>query len=170
MRRWLKPLRRFHPYCTLFEALDVERSWVVSTVSCGQGFSHPLKHIIVLGAIEADWRDLVNAASRPGFQLALDLTEKTKEIWTDEEVLEVLKSSLTLTEAAAKLRCDVTTMSVRAQQVGFEAKRKPKKVTAAVRTQVLDLVRHGQKSSQIAESLNLSVTTVNRIRRGANLS
>lgn len=166
VRRWLRPLRKLAPYDGLYRALDVERCWVVSTVMCGGGFSHPLKHAVVLGALESNWNDLVNAAYRPGFQLEFDLQQKV-HTWNEPEVVDALRVTSTLTEAAKKLGCDVTTMSVLADQAGFSVTRKPKKVTPETRTVVLERYREGETTAAIARSLRLSVTTVNRIRRAA---
>jgi hypothetical protein len=164
VRRWLKPLRRLTPYDGLLSALDVERCWVVSTVMCGRGFSHPLKHVVVLGALESDWDELLSAASRPGFQLEFELQQKSRT-WNKSDVVEALNVTSTLTDAAKILGCDVTTMSVLADQAGFSVTRKPKKVTPEIRAVALEKYREGETTAAIAQLLGLSVTTVNRIRR-----
>ena len=167
IRKWLKPIADIQPFGDLVEALKVERNWSTVAVACEGGFTHPLKHIIIWGAIGCTWHDLVNAASTPGHQLELDLVRVRSSSLSEGFLSDVFQRTSSLSAAAAELGCDVTTAGVHADRLGFVYKRRPKKVTDEVRTSVLAAIRLGLRTRDVASRFSLSVTTVNRIRRSS---
>ena len=113
IRRWLKPIRELQPFDQLLSSLGVERNWATIAVACEGGFTHPLKHIVIWGAIGSTWRDLVDSAFSEYHQMELKLrVASSPPPPTDAMVLETLQRTDTLTAAAGKLGCDVTTMGV----------------------------------------------------------
>ena len=129
VKRWLSPISQTQPFDTLVAALKVERNWATKTVACDSGFTHPIKHIVIWGAIGCEWNDLVNAASASGHQMELELCCAPSTPPPDFVVLETLCRERTLTAAADELGCDVTTMAVWADRLVWSRARKPKKVT-----------------------------------------
>lgn len=165
IQRWLEPVRQIRPFTNLLEALRVERNWATIAVACEGGFTHPIKHIVIWGAIQCEWRDLVNAASTPGHQLEFSLVRPSVVEITDEELRDILERAKSVSAAAKLLKCDVTTAVVHAVRLGVEFTHRPKRITADVREKIVDDIRRNQKTSLIATKHKVSVTTVNRIRR-----
>ena len=165
VRRWLAPIKKLPPFDRLWSAVSVERNWAITTVANDGGFTHPIKHVVVWGAIGCEWRDLVNAASTRGHQRELDLRFTSSTSAPDSIALETLHRVGTLTAAASELGCDVTTMAVWADRIGWSRNRKPKKVTVELRTKIEAAIRNGDSSAEIARQFDVSVPTVNRIKR-----
>ncbi len=165
IRRWLAPLSRVEPFDELLRSLNVERNWATIAIACEGGFTHPLKHVVIWGAIDCCWDDLLNAAFAKGHQLDLALDFATQERISEAMVLETLHRAGSLTASAKELGCDVTTMSVWADRLGYERTRKPKKVNPALRERIVRAVKAGGSSADIAKRFSLSVSTINRIKR-----
>ena len=165
IRRWLAPISRVEPFDELLRSLNVERNWATIAIACEGGFTHPLKHVVIWGAIGCCWNDLVNAAFAKGHQLDLALDFSTEQPPSDAIVLKTLHRAGSLTASAKELGCDVTTMAVWADRLGYERTRKPKKVTSKLRIRIVRAVEMGESSADIARQFSLSVTTINRIKR-----
>lgn len=165
VRRWLAPLRQTRPFESLLSALSVERNWATTTVACDGGFTNPMKHIVVWGAIGCKWSDLINAASARGHQMELKLRFASSTPPSDSVAIETLRRVGTLTAAASELGCDVTTMAVWADKLGWNRKRKPKKVTSELRFELTEAITNGGSSSELAQRFNVSVSTINRVKR-----
>jgi hypothetical protein len=158
-------LRDLAPFDQLYAALDVERNWITKSVACEGGFTHPLKHIVIWGAIGCGWMDLVNTAHAPGHQLGLDLCHPAPTELSEDAVRDILERGRSLTAAAKEADCDVSTMSVWAERLGYQVTRKPKKVSVDMRLAIGSSIRNGKTSAETAAQFNLSITTINRIRR-----
>jgi transposase len=165
VRRWLAPLRQSQPFDRLSSALSVERNWATTTIACDGGFTNPIKHIVVWGAIGCKWSDMINAASARGHQMELKLRFNSSTPPSDSVAIETLRRVGTLTAAARELGCDVTTMAVWADKLGWNRKRKPKKVNSVLRIELTEAITNGGSSSELARRFDVSVSTVNRIKR-----
>lgn len=165
IKRWLSPIGQIQPFDRLLSALAVERNWAITTVANDGGFTHPLKHIAMWGALGCKWSDLVNAASARDHQMELELRISSSIPPSDSVVRETLRQVGTLTAAADELGYDVTTMAVWADRLGWSRNRKPKKVTSEMRLKLAKAIRKGGNSSKLARQFGISVSTVNRVKR-----
>lgn len=167
---WISPLKELFPFNQLYDALSVERSWVANLVAGREGMHHPLKHIILWGALESDLRSLEHSMDVSLSQLPLRLTIKSKDQLIKEHVLEALERFRTASNAAKHLNCSTTTLLVSMRKFGIPFKGKPKILTNAVISEALNLLSSGKSTAEVAASSKLSVSTVNRLKRAYLMS
>jgi hypothetical protein len=165
VREWLSPLRYLRPFDRLFETLIVERCWASAIAGDEKGFHHPIKHLILLNALNLEFADLL-LAGFVGVQLELPLKKEGKKP-SDSEILSAIASERSLSSAAKKLGVCVTTLCVEADRLGIEYTRRSKTITSHLRGEVLRLSGEGRNSTELASYLNISVTSVNRIKRSS---
>ncbi len=163
---WLTPLKDHLGFDRLFEGLNVERNWVAELVAGSEGFHHPVKHIILWGALRVDAYEVLNTASTFGEQLELPLGSKHPVTLTKDLIAEMVAVTGSLRKAAKIIGVDTTTLIVAADTYGIPVKRRPKKITAEQRNHIAEESKY-ISTSVIADKYNVSIATVNRIRRGA---
>lgn len=163
VRDWLTQFREIAPFDRLFELLNVERSWASTIAGDEKGFHHPIKHLILLNSLDLELRDL-SLSNFGGAQLDLALSKKNTQI-SSSEIRNAIKNEGTITKAAKKLGVCVTTLCTQANRLGIQYTHRPKTVSDEVKSEVLRLLREGKSSSESASLLNISVSTVNRIKR-----
>lgn len=162
---WLCPIRDIKPFDRLFGTLGIERCWVSSIAADEKGFHHPIKHLILLSALNLEFRDLL-LISRGGVQLDLPL-KKEKRKSTNSEIRNAIDSEGSLSRAAKKLGVCVTTLCVEADRLGIERARRAKTITDELKGEVLNLSREGKNTSELANHFKISITSVNRIKRSS---
>lgn len=162
---WLEPLSKVLIFQRMRRDLKAERSWVAELVAGGQSFHHPLKHIALWGAVQANVVDMFYAAGSIGEQLELNLEiNRVSEI--TKEVLETAFDQYgTLTGVASFLRTTVTTISAYADIYGLNYRRRSKFITDEVRSSIREGYKEGKKSAELAAMNGISITSVNRIIR-----
>ncbi|MBI3771783.1 MAG: TniQ family protein [Gammaproteobacteria bacterium] len=163
---WMRPLENAVGFDRLVAGLKLERSWVAELVDSNDELHHPVKHIILWGTLGINSNDVLNTASALGEQLELALgAYKPIELTRDliEEILTVTKS---FRGAAKLLDVDVTTLMVAAESSGMNVSRRPKKITCELRSVIAD-EPHSVPSRILASRYNVSVGTINRIRRAS---
>lgn len=163
VRSYLEPLKEVAPFDRLYKATVVERSWVATLADRGPGFHHPLKHILVWLALDLSVDDVICMSDGAHEQLNFDLQLPDFDP-SDEEIAEVFATSNSLTTAARQLGWSVNTAVAWAELHSIHFSRRPKKVTMDVRRRILRYCeRHS--TARAAQHFNLSVTTINRVRR-----
>lgn len=162
---WLEPLSQVGIYKQLFSALDIERDWTANLVAGKEGLHHPLKHIIVWGALGRDYSSFMDML-KSGEQLPLDLQYSPQKSLSAGELFDAFSKSGSARSTAKLLGCSVNTVLVLMQKFGLSPKRRPKKLKPWIIEKVLDMHAQGYSTQQISIELNLSIPTVNRIKRG----
>lgn len=165
VKEWMTPIKELFPFNQLYKALLVERSWVANLVAGKEGMHHPLKHIILWGALESDLESLQHYMDESLSQLPLNLYSKSKVQLTEEHVREALDKFRTASSAAKHLDCCTTTLLVSMKMFGIHFKTKPKILTDETVSQVLYYCSLGKSTADIADALKISVSSVNRLKR-----
>jgi transposase-like protein len=161
---WLKPLSNIGVYKQLFLALKVERNWVANLVAGREGLHHPLKHIILWAALETDFYSFIDTLQYSE-QLCFDFNINSKKNLSVDEILDIYAKYGSATSTAKFLKCSVSTVLVLLQQSGISLKRKPKKLNSKLIEKILELSDNGYSTRQISIEVNISIPTVNRIKR-----
>ena len=164
VRRWLKSICAIEPYQSLYGALDIDRPWPISTI-VEPGFSHPIRHIVIWGALGIDGGILKSVWRRPGTQMALKLEHTRPCGPTISDFRAIEKDVSSVCEAAKKLGCDVSTALVLADRAGFPYTRRAKSISQSTRDSIACRIESGTITAEIAREFGVSVSTVNRIRR-----
>lgn len=161
---WLKDLNKLPGFENLFWSLQVERSWAAVICSKNSGFHHPLKHMILLRSFGLSIAELFEThGSHEQQSIYFPITKKSKP--KDEQILTEIRNCKSLREAATRLKIDVTTLCCEANRLKIPYTRRTKSITEKIVQSVIARVNNGQPSSVVAKALNISVTTVNRIKR-----
>jgi len=163
--KWLSPLKKVNLFSRMYSDLKIEHNWVSELVGGKQGFHHPLKHLVVWGAIETDAIDIFNTANALGEQLELDLRGHDYPAFTKNMLESVLDKVGTLRGAASYLDTTVTTVAAYADAYGLKYRRRPKCITDEIRNSVCDGYLKGKKSTELAALHSISIGSVNRIIR-----
>lgn len=163
VKEFLAELRSYIPFNQLLAATHVERSWIATLADRGPGFHHPLKHIIVWLSLGMSIQDVFNIASSAQHQLSLNLIARTNQR-SGAEIAEVFEGSRSITQAAERLGWSTNTAVAWAEQNSIPFVRRPQKVTSALREQIVDFCR-SNSTAMAAKRFNLSVATINRVRR-----
>ncbi len=161
---WLSPLKDVFGFDRLIRGLKVERSWVAELVEDRDGFHHPVKHIVLWGALGVDFYDVINTASAPGVQMEFMFGTKKQVELTQDLIKEVLATTKSFRQAAKTLGVDISVLQVAAESQGIEVPRRPKKISSEVRALISNEART-IPSRVLAARYGVSVGTVNRIRR-----
>lgn len=161
----LRKLSVYDPFDRLRSATDVERNWVASLADCGRGFHHPLKHIIVWLSFELAPNDVFNVAYHAHQQMDLNLEVPDDHI-SDAEIADIFARSGSISQAANRLGWSTNTAVAWAERNAIPFVRRPKKVTSELRVQILDFCK-SNSTAVAAKRFNLSVPTINRIRRAS---
>ena len=161
---WLKDLNKFPEFENLFWSLQVERSWAAVICSKKGGFHHPLKHIIFLRAFGLSIAELFETHGGNEQQL-IDFSISKKSKPTDDVIRTEIRNCKSLREAAKRLKIDVTTLCCEANRLKIPYTHRTKSVNEKIVQSVISRVNNGQGSSVVAKALNISVATVNRIKR-----
>lgn len=161
---WLRPLSNVGVYKQLFLALKVERNWVANLVAGREGLHHPLKHIILWGALEVDFHSFIDTLQNSE-QLEFDLKINSIKNLSAKELLDAFEKCGTATSTAKFLKCSVNTVLVLLQQLGVSLQRKPKKLSSKLIEKIIKLSDKGYSTRQISIEVNISIPTVNRIKR-----
>ena len=120
------------------------------------------------GALGWSFSDLSKLPNTKVSQLRLPFEQKVEErVFSKVAVSEAMKKGRTLTNAAKILNCSISTIAVNARKYDIAFKHKPKKITEQLRSKVIYLSKLGLTSRKIAEQTNISVTSVNRIKRSS---
>jgi hypothetical protein len=164
-QEWLKPLRSVVPYDNLYYALDVERNWVANLVAGKENLHHPLKHIILWGVLCHDCYSILPLINHEAIQMELPLNKKKKFDISKEDIISLQKRFISVTAIAQHLKCSVTTLLVSMNKFGIPHQTKAKKISSETYSQVNFLVSCGRSSREVAQILNLSISSVNRIKR-----
>lgn len=164
VRDWLESIADVEPFNELFSALAIERNWVANLVAGREGMHHPLKHIILWGALDLDYHAVIELL-QASKQFTLSLTSSAKPEITKDLLAEAVGKYRSARGTARFLNCSVSTVLVLMEKFGLSPKRKPKKLSSGIIEQILILTSEGKSTSTIAKSLGLSIPTVNRVKR-----
>lgn len=161
---WLLPLAKVRPFDELLAALNVERNWVANIVAGKEGMHHPIKHIILWGALNIDFHNLTRSVQRVE-QLVLPLIFYQRPEITKEVLQAAVTQCGSASASARLLNCSTQTVLVLMEKFGLTTKRKPKKLNQIIIEKVINLSLRGVSTAKIAAELGLSISTVNRIER-----
>ena len=165
VRNWLSSVSSIELFYKLSELLKIERCWASIIAGDQQGFHHPLKHLVILNSLNLEFRDLA-LAHFGGTQLDLPLPMNTRKA-TALEIKTAIFTEGSITKAAKKLGVCVTTLCIEADRLGIPYTRRPKTITDKIKSEVLRLYKSGKSSSETAHLLDISITSVNRIKRSS---
>lgn len=164
IKDWLKPVKQLAPFNYLYDSLNVERSWVASVPSDKINFHHPLKHLIILKALNLTLDDLF-LATQPYRQESLSFKVQKYITVTDEDIQSAIKQYGSIRQAAKFLRIDVTTLCCEANRLNIPYRRRTQYITTELKNEVIRYALDGISSTNIAKKLKISVSSVNRIER-----
>jgi len=164
VKDWLRPLKNLQGYERLFVGLNIERNWVVELVAGDERFHHPIKHIVLWGALGWDAQEVINSASTFGEQLKLDFGADRPINLSRDLVEELISVTGSIRKAANVLGVDITTLIVAADSFGIPVKRRPKKITTKLRV-ALAAEPGTIPAKELASRYKVSIATIYRIRR-----
>ena len=164
---WLTDLNSIEIFKHLSKLLQIDRPWVSTMVADKREFHHPIKHLILFAALETNYKDVMSAAIDKSEQLELFLEFPEKTKLTKKDITEAIRTEKSLTVAAKKLGCSVTTMTVKAETYGITFKRRTKFITQDLKKQVVQKAKSGFNTKKLAELFHISIGSVNRILRVA---
>jgi len=162
---WLSDLTQLTIFNHLRDSLKVERSWLSTMVADKREFHHPIKHLIVLGALGLTYNDAIYTAMEEAKQLELVYEFKGVKKLTREDIVKSISSEGSLTRAAKKLGCCLTTLIVEMEKNGISYNRKTQYITEQLKRRLLTKAKGGMKTSDLASYFKISVSSVNRILR-----
>ncbi|MCG8045963.1 MAG: TnsD family transposase [Candidatus Thiodiazotropha endolucinida] len=161
---WLKPLHGISEFRHLTSTINGDRSWPADLVDVHKGFHHPIKHIVLWGALALDAQSILNSSAAIGEQLLLPLAFEKPIRPSADYLQEFLDQSGSYRRAAKSLGVDVNTLLVWAEAEGLPIKHRTKSITPEKRGAIKrDLLMH--PVSVVAQLHRVSVATVYRIRR-----
>ena len=166
VRSWLLPVKHLAPYDSLWHALDVERDWTAGLSDRRATFHHPLKHIILWNALGLRAEVVLNSASLNDMQLEMDLSVNVP----DERILrqsirDGLSAGTSVNAVARELGCSPNTVTAIADIYDIPYTRRTKFLHRKARQRVLAFCQDGHSTSEAAERFQISISSVNRIRR-----
>lgn len=169
IKTWMEPLKNHKEFSKLFEGLSVERNWLAELVAGKDGFHHPMKHIMLWGGLSIDAIEVLNTASAFGEQLEMNF-EKNKSIELSKDLVEeVVSITGSYRKAAEVIGVDITTLLVAVDSFGLQIKRRSKTITPGLRKKIIDASKT-MPTAEVAKKYDISITSVNRIRRGSKIS
>ncbi|CAJ0793465.1 TnsD domain-containing protein [Ralstonia mannitolilytica] len=159
------PISEIEPFGSLFASIGGDHSWLNSLVRKQRGTHHPLKHLLLIGAISpsvdaflheemalrttpAVHRSSIGAADSPIVSRALQLMKDERH---------------SARHAARELGVDVQTILTIAHRHGVEIARRSKRVFAPERNAIWQLLRSGTPLAEIVQTLGISASTVSRV-------
>ncbi|MFV8644300.1 TnsD family Tn7-like transposition protein [Ralstonia pseudosolanacearum] len=159
------PISDTEPFASLFASIDGDHSWLNSLVRKQRGTHHPLKQLLLIGAISpsvdaflheemasrttpAVHRSLIGAADSPVASQALHLMKDERH---------------SARYAARELGVDVQTILTIAHRHGVEIIRRSKWIFAPERNAIRQLLRAGTPLTEIVQTLGISASTVSRV-------
>ena len=161
---WLEPVKKLPGFERIYEGLKVDRNWISELVAGSERFHHPVKHMVLWGGLGWDAADVLNTASTFGEQLQLPLSSVQPVVLSKDLVDEIVSIAGSLRKAAKIIGVDVSTLIVAVESFGQPIKRRPKKITTDKRIEIASESR-SIPARVLAKRYDISVTTVNRIRR-----
>ena len=164
---WLVDLQNVAIFFNLKELLKIERPWLSTMVADRREFHHPIKHLILFGALGLSFKEVMYAAMEDSEQLQLPLEFLKKPKLTKVDIQTAINSERSITEAARKLGCSVTTLTVEAEKHHIPFPRKTKYITQTLKNKVVLKAKSGLNSRRLAETFHLSICSINRILRVA---
>ena len=166
VKAWLLPVKHVVPYDSLWHALDVERDWTAGLSDRRSTFHHPLKHIILWSALGLRVEDILSSAASGDMQLEMDLTiEARDEQLVRQNIRDGLSAGASVNTVARELGCSPNTVTAIADIYGIPYIRRTKFLHREVRQRVLAFCEDGHTTSEAAERFQISISSVNRIRR-----
>lgn len=165
VRDWVEDLRYTEPYSRLYSALDIERNWVANIVAGKPGLYHPLKHIIIWGALGINKEDMDGNQEHSFKQIELNLKKDATPIIDEKEVIGQYLKLGSAQKVAKHIGLCVNTVLAILDKNNVDRQRKPKYITSLVRKSVCDLSDAGASTREIANQLGILIASVNRIKR-----
>ncbi|VVE52682.1 hypothetical protein PCE31106_04769 [Pandoraea cepalis] len=159
------PLREIKPFSGLLGSIGGDHDWLTSLVRKPRGVSHPLKHLMLIGAFSPT---LDAFFSPPKAVIAAqNMHQGRGEPRTSSLVGDVLKlmweRGFSARQAARELAIDVHTVMTIAHREGVRIAQRPKRIfesdVAAIKTQL----RAGASITKIAARTGISTASVGRI-------
>lgn len=163
---WLKDLKDLPGFDSLYDALEVERSWASMICTKRQRFHHPLKHIIFLKSLGLSLTDLFQTDGCYS-QQALPLFKTKKLKPSDEDIRNAISKTDSMRSAAKLLKVDVTALCCDATRLGIKYRHRAKFITESVIHSVINQAKNGRSTATIATTMGISETSVNRIKHAA---
>lgn len=165
VKKWIKPLSSIPPYFQLNRSLSVERNWVASLVAGREAMHHPVKHVVLWGALETSLEEVRCIVSNTMRQTELPLQVAARPALTRQVVTDALGEYGSVTKAAESLGCSTQTLLVKLDGWGIERPRRAKKIDSEMLMEVVRLTKSGLSTARVSKNTGLSVTSVNRIKR-----
>lgn len=153
----------------LSKSRDEIQQWIHSILfNCSRGH-HPIKHLLVIGAIYGSFGEFLRGAK----QLELPFHSLAK-FDQKPDVHEAIRTALndpaaSMTTIARRSKVTVTTCVTHAKRLGIVVKTRPKILTPKEEAKIQRLAAHGWSAQTIANRSSVSVVTVYRAIR-SNLS
>lgn len=160
-------MRNLAPFDGIFARCAGDDSWLTSLYRRPRAAHHPLLHVLLIGFLAESiesflWTDMPSPAitSAPDGQVSTA---------TECKIVALAADGRSMRQVAKELGLSVNAVLVKAGKIGISFTRRPKKLDAAVRSQVRYALAAGDAIAHIANTTGLSASTVNRIL-GADLS
>lgn len=135
-------LRLYRPLNSLPSNLEAAKSFIQRLIRRPRGHCHPLRHLLLITWLFADFRLFVDAYNR-----TVSIQQPAEQSIFCSSTPTVLLQPLPLTEPRVK------------------GARRPKILKINTRSQILELLAHGTAKSDICSRFNITVSTVNKLLR-----
>lgn len=145
----------------IFARCDEDDSWLTSLYRRPRSTHHPLLHVLLIGFLAESietflWAGISSHAIAPARQ-------RRASTATESKIATLAADGLSIRQVAEELGLSVNAVLVKAEKIGVGFTRRPKKVDAAVRSQVRRALAAGNPILGIVKATGLSASTVNRI-------
>lgn len=160
------PISGIEPFASLFASISCEHNWLAGLVRKRRGTRHPLKHLLLIGAIassveECLYQDVpaktspATVSSRPTARDDSSLVSQAIHLMKDE--------GHSARHVARELGIDVHTALTIAHRNGIGVARRSKRIFASQREEVRQLLGAGHALTEIAHKLSISMSAICRI-------
>ncbi|MGA3951968.1 TnsD family Tn7-like transposition protein [Ralstonia nicotianae] len=159
------PISGMEPFASLFASIDGNHIWIDDLVRKQRGTHHPLKHLLLIGAISPSVEAFLHEDMALRTPSAVHCSPiSTADSSVVSHVLRLMKDERhSARYAARELGVDVQTILTIAHRHGVEIARRSKWVFAPERDAIRQRLRVGTPLTEITRKLGISASTVSRV-------
>ncbi|HEY8100349.1 MAG TPA: TnsD family Tn7-like transposition protein [Burkholderiaceae bacterium] len=159
------PLHSIDPFRQLLTTQGEASSWLASLCRKQRCSHHPLKHLLLIGLLIGDLPSLFHPISASTSHIYGQASHVKPPFDTIDEMLTtmIMQKGMSIHKAAIALHISTNTALVHAQRLKLPVARRPKKMSLGLFTKIQEALAKGTNVTEIASTLSLSESTINRI-------
>jgi transposase len=138
-------------------------TWMQSILGRQKLGHHPVKHVLLIGALYGDVQAFVSSLPQLEFNFAAALPTGNKRDIASEVINELGDGGMALSQVAKRLHISTTTCISYAMRAGLIVKQRPKHLVASRRLGVERLAMTGAPIADICAAFDVSVSSAYRV-------